>query len=118
MAALTSPKTYAGLAAFQAVDAVACAIQIPPIKNSLDTLGVPEDIRWVLPAAKAASVIGLLSAGRFPALARLTTTMLTLYFVLAVGAHLRVRDKIVNVIPAALFLTTYLVLTAKGPQQR
>jgi hypothetical protein len=118
MTTLTSPKTYAGLAAFQAVDAVACAIPIPPIKNSLDTLGVPQDIRWVLPTAKAASVVGLLSASRFPALARLTTALLTLYFVLAVGAHLRVRDKPVNALPAASFLATYALLTAKGPDQR
>ena len=62
-------------------------------------------------------MIGLLSAGRVPALARLTTAMLTLYFVLAVGAHLRVRDKIVNAIPAASFLATYAVMTAKGPDQ-
>jgi DoxX-like family len=117
MAALTSPKTYAGLAAFQAIDAVACAIPIPPITKSLDSLGVPQDIRWILPATKAASVIGLLSASRFPALARLTTAMLTLYFVLAVGAHLRVRDKVVNLIPAASFLATYAVLTAQGPDQ-
>ncbi len=115
MAVLTSSKTYAGLAAFQAIDAVACAIPIAPIAKSLDTLGVPEEIRWVLPTSKAASVIGLLSAGRVPALARLTTAMLTLYFVLAVGAHLRVRDKIGNVIPAASFLATYAVLTVKGP---
>lgn len=117
MAGLTSPKTYAGLAAVQAVDAVACAIPIPPIEKGLDALGVPKDIRWVLPSAKAVSVIGLLSADRWPALARSTTAMLTLYFVLAVGAHLRVRDKIVNVIPAATFLATYAVLTAKGPDR-
>ncbi len=115
MGALTSPKTYAGLAVFQAVDAVACAIPIPPIAKSLDTLGVPQNIRWLLPVAKAASVVGLLSAGRSSALARLTTAMLTLYFTLAVGAHLRVRDRIVNVIPAASFLATYAVLTLKGP---
>jgi hypothetical protein len=112
---LTSPKTYAGLAVFQAVDTVACAVPIAPIAKSLDTLGVPQNIRWVLPSAKAASVIGLLSAGRFPALARLTTAMLTLYFLLAVGAHLRVRDRIVNAIPAASFLVAYALLTAKGP---
>ena len=115
MAGLTSPKTYTALAAIQAFDAVACAIPISPIAKSLDTLGVPQDIRWVLPLAKAASVLGLLSAGRVPALARLTTAMLTLYFALAVGAHLRVRDRLVNLIPAASFLATYAVLTAKGP---
>jgi hypothetical protein len=117
VSALTSPRTYAGLAAVQAVDAVACAIPIPPIAKTLDALGVPQDIRWLLPSAKAASVIGLLAAGRVPALARLTTAMLTLYFVLAVGAHLRVRDPIVNFIPAASFLTLYAVLTARGPQR-
>jgi len=115
MGTFTSPKTYAALAAFQAGDAVACAIPIPPIAKALDQYGVPDNIRWILPVAKAASVIGLLSAGRFPALARVTTAMLTLYFVLAVGAHIRVRDRIVNAIPAGSFLVTYAVLTVKGP---
>jgi hypothetical protein len=91
---LTSPKTYAALAAFQAVDAVACAIPVPPVAKSMDTLGVPENIRWLLPASKAASVIGLLSASRIPSLARLTTAMLTVYFVLAVGARPRpIRER-------------------------
>jgi hypothetical protein len=115
--ALTSPKTYAGLAAFQAADAVACAIPLPVIAKTLDVLGIPQNIRWLLPASKVASVIGLLSASRIPALARLTTAMLTLYFVLAVGAHLRARDRIVNAIPAASFLATYAVLTVKGPDR-
>ena len=115
MSGLTSPKTYAGLAAFQAVDAVACAIPVAPIAKTLDTLRIPQDIRWLLPASKAASVIGLLSAGRVPALARLTTAMLTLYFVLAVGAHIRVRDRIVNALPAASFLAIFAALTWKGP---
>jgi hypothetical protein len=66
---LTSPKIYAALAAFQAVDAVACAIPVAPVAKTLDTLRIPQDIRWLLPASKAASVIGLLSAGRVPALA-------------------------------------------------
>jgi DoxX-like family len=114
---MTSPKTYAALAAFQAGDAVACAIPLPQITKALDLYGVPQNIRWMLPLAKAASVIGLLSASRIPALARLTTAMLTLYFVLAVGAHIRVRDRIVNTLPAASFLVTYALLTAKGPTE-
>jgi len=117
MSALTSPKTYAALAAFQAGDAVACAIPLPRITKALDQYGVPDNIRWILPVAKAASVIGMLSASRIPALARLTTAMLTLYFVLAVGAHIRVRDRIVNTLRAATFLATYAVLTVKGPDE-
>jgi hypothetical protein len=94
---------------------VACAIPLPPTEKSLDTLGVPEIVRPVLPVVKVASAIGLLSVGWFPALARLTTAMLTLYFVLAVGAHIRARDKVVNALPAASFLATFAVMTAKGP---
>ena len=41
--------------------------------------------------------------------------MLTLYFVLAVGAHIRARDKIVNTIPAASFLATFAIMTVEGP---
>ncbi len=113
--ALTSPKAYVALAAFQAGDALACAIPVRPIAEALDSLEIPQRIRWVLPVAKAAAAIGLLSVNRFPWLARLTTAMLTLYFVLAVGAHLRVRDSVVRTIPAATFLVTFATMTVKGP---
>ncbi|MGH3562154.1 MAG: DoxX family protein [Mycobacterium sp.] len=115
MSALTSRRTYAALAAFQAGDAVACAIPVPYIAKSLDTLGVPSGIRWVLPVVKTAAAVGLLSVFRLPGLARLTTAMLTLYFVLAVGAHARVRDRVINTIPAASLLVTFAAMTVKGP---
>jgi hypothetical protein len=117
MSVLTSPKTYAGLAAFHAVDAVAVAVQAAPIKKVLDDLGVPEEVRPVLPVVKAAAAVGLLSVTRFPALARLTTAMLTLYFILAVGAHVRVRDKVVNALPAVSFLVLFAAMTVKGPDR-
>jgi hypothetical protein len=115
MSVLGSPKTYAGLAAFHAVDAVACGMQVAPIKKVLDDVQVPDEIRPIFPIVKGAAAVGLASVTRFPGLARLTTAMLTLYFILAVGAHLRVRDKFVNVIPAASFLATFALMTAKGP---
>lgn len=118
MSILTSPKTYAALAAFQAGDAVACAIPIAPIAKFLDDLDVPPNVRPVLPAAKAASAVGLLSVTWFPALARLTTAMLTVYFVLAVGAHLRAKDKIAKAVPAASFLVLFAAMTVKGPDRR
>ena len=113
---MTSPKIYTGLAVFHAVDAIACAAQVPPIKKSLDSVGCPENVRRVLPVVKGAAAIGLLSVRWFPGLARLTTAMLTLYFALAVGAHIRVRDTVVNTLPAAGFLTTFAVMTLKGQE--
>jgi hypothetical protein len=118
MSALTSPKTYAALAAFQAGDAAACAIPLPAIEKSLDTVGLPANVRPVLPVVKVASAIGLLTVSRFPAVARLTTALLTLYFVCALGAHIRVRDKVVNALPAASFLVLFAAMTAKGPDSR
>ncbi|MCV7196632.1 DoxX family protein [Mycobacterium angelicum] len=117
MSVLTSPKTYAALAVFQVGDAVACAIPASYIAKTLDDLGVPEAVRPVLPVVKVFSAVGLLSVGRFPALARLTTAMLTLYFALAVAAHIRVRDKVVNALPAASFLATYALMTVRGPER-
>lgn len=117
MSVVTSPKTYAALAAFHVGDAVACAIPVSYIAKILDALEVPTNIRWIFPVVKAAAAVGLLSVTRFPALARLTTAMLTVYFALAVAAHIRVRDRVVNVIPAASFLVTFATMTVKGPQQ-
>ena len=73
--------------------------------------------RLTLPVVKGAAAVGLLSVTWFPRLARLTTAMLTLYFALAVGAHLRVRDKVVNALPAAVLLTLFAVMTARGPER-
>ena len=117
MGVLTSPKTYVALAAFQAGDAVACAIPVAPIAKTLDNLGVPQNVRPVMPVVKAGAAIGLLSVRWFPGLARLTTAMLTLYFVLAVGAHIRARDKVVNALPAASLLATFAAMTVKGPDR-
>lgn len=116
MSVLISPKTYAGLAAFQAADAVACAIPVPYIAKALDQIGCSPQVRTALPIIKAVSAVGLLSVNRFPMLARLTTAALTLYFVLAVGAHIRVRDAVTNTIPAASFLALFAAMTIEGPR--
>jgi DoxX-like protein len=118
MSALTAKRTYRALGLFQAGDAVACAIPLPFIVKVFDDLGVPENLRRVVPPVKAASAVGLLAASRYPWLARLTTAMLTVYFVLAVGAHVRAKDKPVNAIPAVAFLVTYAAMTVKGPSVR
>ncbi|WP_445170157.1 DoxX family protein [Mycolicibacterium sp. Dal123E01] len=115
MSSLTSPRTYTALAAFQTFDAVVCGIPVAYIEKSFDTLEVPQRIRWVFPTVKAASAVGLVAARRLPALARLTTFMLTVYFVLAVGAHVRVRDNVVSTVPAVGFLALYAAMTAQGP---
>ena len=116
MGVLTSPKTYTGLAAFQAIDAPSlrgsgAAHQEKPRFGRL-----PGQRSASIASGQGAAAVGLLSVRWFPGLARLTTAMLTLYFMLAVGAHVRARDKAVNAIPAAALLTTFAVMTFKGPE--
>ena len=115
MSALTSKRTYAALAAVQAADAVACAIPLASIEQVLDDVGLPKELRRALPVVKAASAVGLLSVFRFPALARLTTFMLTVYFVLAMSAHVRAKDWSPALVAASSLLVLFGTMTVKGP---
>jgi hypothetical protein len=102
------------LAAFQAVDAVICVQPIPYVAKCLDDVHYPQKNRWIFPLVKAASAAGLLGGIRFPGLAKLTLVMLTIYFTLAVGAHLRARDLGLNAVSASTLLATYGTLATKG----
>lgn len=115
---LTSRRTYAVLSALQAGDAVACGLQVAPIKKAFDDVKLAEELRPIIPVVKAASAVGLLSVYRFPALARLTTFMLTVYFVLAVGFHVKARDWSPGLIAASTFLGLFGAMTVKGPESR
>lgn len=115
---LAKPRVLAALAAVQAADAAACVGPIRPVKDSLEKVGLPQDIWWLLPVVKTASAAGLIGGIRWSALGRLTTFMLTVYFTLAVGAHLRAHDKMLNALPATSLLALFAVLTAKGFDER
>ncbi len=69
MSALGAKQTYAALAAIQAADAVACVKPIAPIKKTFDDVGLPEELRPLIPVVKAASAVGLLSVFRWLLLA-------------------------------------------------
>ncbi|WP_440713711.1 DoxX family protein [Gordonia sp. FQ] len=112
---LRDPDLYLLAAAGQAADAAACVKPIAYIGRCLDTVGVPADKRWIFPVVKTASAVGLASARVSPGLARLTAAMLTVYFCLAVGAHLRVRDLRLNFAAASSLLVFYAALTVTGP---
>jgi hypothetical protein len=118
LAVLKSGRTYAALGAFMAFDALISAIPIRFITEGLDKVGFPVRYRWIFPPIKAASAVGLLAAQRFPALGRLTTAMLTLYFALAVSSHIRARDIGSSMGAAGAFLATFASMTALGPPRR
>lgn len=115
---LTSTRTYTALAVFQAGDAVACAMKLPPVTKALDDVRLAPELRPVIPVVKTASAIGLLAVYRFPVLARLTTFMLTVYFVLAVAFHVKAKDFSPGLVAAAAFLGLFGAMTVKGPSVR
>jgi hypothetical protein len=102
------------LAAYMAVSAVGDLKLIPIARQTLDAVHFPRRYWWIFAPIKAAAAIGLFSARWFPGLARLTTAMLTLYFVLAVGFHVKARDLSVPAVAAAVFAALFGVMTAKG----
>lgn len=115
---LRDPRVYRLAAAGQAADAAICVPPIPYVARCLDDVEFPEENRWIFPVTKAASALGLWLAPRHPGLARLTAVMLTLYFVLAVGAHVRVRDLRLNFAAATGLLVFYGALAAAGRARR
>ncbi|MBZ4521785.1 DoxX family protein [Mycobacterium avium] len=112
-----SPRTYAAMGALMAADAVFYAIPLRFVTEGLDKVNFPPEHRWIFPPIKAASAIGLFSVARFPLLARLTTALLTLYFALAVGSHIRARDFGSGAVAATTFLAAFAAMTAKGPRE-
>lgn len=112
--AFVSPRVLAFLASFQAVDAAICVQPIPYVAKCLDDVRYPQQYRWIFAPIKAASAVGLLGGIRFPWLAKLTLLMLTVYFTLAVGAHVRARDIGLNAVSASSLLATYGALMVKG----
>lgn len=117
MSAVTSPRVYTALAVMQAGDAVGTAIPVPLVAAALKGVGFPLEKRWILVAAKGLSALGLASASRYPVLARLTTLLLTVYFVLAVGSHVRAKDYGINFLSATSLLGVYATLAALGPSR-
>ena len=117
MTVLTSRATYAALAAFLAGDAVASAIPVRYVENNMDAMRVPAAVRPLVPVAKAVLSLGLLSVFRLPSVARITTAVLTLYFTVAVGIHIRVRNRIGNIVPAVLLGGVFAAMTVRGPHR-
>ena len=116
---LSSRKSYLALAVFHAVDAVLCAIPIPELGELLDTIDVPQHagrvrMGWVLAVVKLLAAVGLLSVSRFPWLARLTTTMLTVYFSIAVALHIRTLHRASLMTRGAMALAAFLLALCVG----
>ncbi|GAB3166305.1 DoxX family protein [Myceligenerans halotolerans] len=81
------------LAVAQAVDAAICVKPRDwPVGQCLRGVNFPEHWWWVLPWIKAAAALGLVAGIWVPGLGAVTAVALVVYFVLALGFHVRARD--------------------------
>jgi hypothetical protein len=97
----TARRQVLGLAAVQLGDAAFNAVPTQWLRDDLEHLGVPWDLRFVFPVVKSASAVGLLAGLRWPRLGRFTSACLIAYFIVAMTFHARAKDKPARYAPAA-----------------
>jgi DMSO/TMAO reductase YedYZ molybdopterin-dependent catalytic subunit len=92
------------LAAVQLADAVFCAIPPSFVTRCLDDVGLPPRYRALLAPFKLAAAGGLVAGLWVHGVGAVTAAAVAAYFVLAVAAHLRVRDIGLNMFNASVIL--------------
>ncbi len=91
------------------------------VEDDLARLRVPQSAIGVIVTAKVAAAVGLLAGVRRRPLGLLTSACLVLYFVLAVGAHVRAHDEAWRYLPAigmlAWCLTVFRAFRTPGAEE-
>lgn len=80
------------LAAISFVDGVLCVKPASFIARCFDDVRWPRKLWWLMTPIKFAATAGLIAGIWIEGLALLTTTCLVIYFVTAIGMHVRARD--------------------------
>jgi DoxX-like family len=97
-------RVVTGLVAVQLADAILNAIPTQWLRDDLDHLGFPYELRFVFPVIKTASAAGLALGMKRPAVGRATAAALIAYFVIAMRFHARAGDGPLKFLPAAAML--------------
>jgi hypothetical protein len=101
-----------GLAGSLVLSALYDSVPNQWFEAEFEHLRLPRWFRPLLVLAKTSAVMGLLVGLKSSRLGRLTAHALVAYFVLAVGAHVRVKDEPVRYVPAVTMLA-WSVLAAR-----
>lgn len=92
------------LAALCAASAVGDFRAVPRVVESLEAVRCPPRLMPFLGAIKSAAAIGLIVGLAVDWLGTVTALCLSIYFLLAVLAHVRVKDRLAGTAPAAVML--------------
>ncbi|MGV0838478.1 DoxX family protein [Mycolicibacterium thermoresistibile] len=110
-----SERTYRAVGVYMLFSAIVEARAPAFITRTRDTVGLPPRYRPVIAPIKAITGAGLVSAQRYPTLARSSAATLTLLFLLAVAAHIRVRDVSAAMCAAAVNAAVFATVWVHGP---
>jgi hypothetical protein len=80
------------LAFIQLIDGILCIKPVSFVAKCFEDVGWPRSLWWLMPTIKFAAAAGLIAGIWIPVLGAVTTAALVLYFLVAVGVHVRVRD--------------------------
>lgn len=97
------------LAAIQLADALGCAFPVSArftayLGREFDRLQLSSGVQRAMPPVKAAAGVGLIAGLWLPLLGVVTGVALVIYFTIAIGAHLRVKDPPLKFVNAAAML--------------
>ena len=105
-------RVVLGLAGLLVLSALYDAVPNRWFQEEFEHLRLPRWFRPIMVLSKCAAIAGLLRGFTSTKLGRLTARALVVYFVLAVGAHVRVKDKPVQFVPA-LAMLAWSVMAAR-----
>ena len=80
------------LAAIQLVDAALCVKPVSFVRECFDDVRFPRRLWWVFPPIKLAAAAGLVLGAWVPELGLAACLGLVVYFLVAIGFHVRARD--------------------------
>jgi hypothetical protein len=107
----SSNRVVFGLAGSLVLSALYDSVPNQWFEAEFEHLRLPRWFRPLLVLAKTSAVTGLLVGLRSSRLGRLTAHALVAYFVLAIGAHVRVKDEPARYVPAVAMLVWSVLAT-------
>jgi len=92
------------LAVLCTASAIGDFLKLPSVMRAAETVRCPPNLCTVLGLLKTLAVVGLIVGFAIDAIRIAAAVGLSIYFVLAVGAHLRVKDHLRGTLPAIAML--------------
>ena len=100
------------LAVLCTASAIGDFLKLPSVMKAAETVGCPPNLCNILGLIKMLAAVGLIVGFAIKEIGIAAAVGLSIYFVLAVGAHLRVKDHFKGILPAIVMLAISIATLA------